>query len=148
MDKSIMRLESLLLVWHEDDFNLFQKHFVNLMLLSHKVELGSYEKLLEKFFDLKGTFDRATKKFIREDVNVILKAYYEARADKGDVFYKAVRRMRIQMYVQRFIYNLRRAVEQRKNVVDKGVQSVSMIDRSIVSNIGGGGGGGIFLIYF
>ena len=111
------------------------------MLLSHKLELGSYEKLLDKFFDIKGNFDRNTKNFIREDVNTVLKAYFEARNVKGDMFYKAVRKLRIQIYVQRFVYNLRRAVEQRKNVIDKNVGSVSMIDRSLVSNLGGGAQG-------
>ena len=148
MEKSSLRLESLLLVWHEDDFNLFQKHFINLMLLSHKLELGSYQKLLDKFFDIKGNFDRDTKNFIREDVHDVLKAYYEARNDKGDGFYKAVRKLKIQMYVQRFVYNLRRAVEQRKNVIDKNVGSVSMIDRSLVSNLGGGAQGKRYLYLY
>ena len=129
MEKSIMRLHSLHEMWSETDFNKFQMHFVNLITLMKKSEkLLDGRRLLEKVFDIRDCFTKDIKKFIREDVEDVIKALQKSKEEGGgDGFYKIIKKQRIQMNVQKFIYNLKRAVELRKEKNLTFGQSVSKI---------------------
>jgi hypothetical protein len=129
MEKSLKRIQSMYAVWDENDFNQFQMHFVNLITLMKKSEkMMDPKRLLEKMFDIRDCFTRDIKKFIREDVEDVIMALKKVKEDGSDGFYKAVRQQRIQMYVQKFIYNLKRAVELRKEQNKNFGQSVSKIN--------------------
>ena len=126
-EKSIKRLHSLHEMWEVDDFNLFQMHFVNLITLMKKSENIEEMWLLEKVFDLRDCFTREIKKFIREDVEEVVKVLRKKKSNKGDGFYKIIKKQRVQMNVQKFIYNLRKAVEERKEKNKNFGQSISKI---------------------
>ena len=131
MDKPLKRLSSLCHVWEEEDFNLFQMHYVNLATLMKTSKAITDIKLLKNVFKIRDCFNSDTKKFIIEDIENILNTLIRKGEDKGDAFYQAIKKQRIQINVQKFIYNLRKAVEERKNKDKKRVGSTSKIDISM-----------------
>ena len=113
-EKSIKRLQSLYGIWEAEEFGMFQMHFVNLLNLMKKSDKMTQIKLLDRIFKIRDVFTNDIKKFIKEDVEDVLSVINKTKNEKGSALFKIIRKQRIQMHVQKFIYNLRKAVEERK----------------------------------